>query len=133
MIGKKFILVGLLFVLFSIILGALGAHYIEKLGVVGEDLDTFDTGVRYMFYNGLGMLAIAALEHKFDFSLKLHFRAILWGTVLFSVSIFCLVLLPKAGIHINKYLGPITPIGGLVMIYGWFVLLVMYVRTYRSE
>ncbi len=132
MIGRKFILMGLVFVLLSIILGAMGAHYIEKLGVVGEDLDSFNTGVRYIFYNGLGMLAIAALEDKFDFNLKLHYRSILWGTVLFSLSIFLLVLLPVTGIEVNKFIGPLTPIGGLIMIYGWFTLLVKYFRIYRT-
>lgn len=133
MMSKKFILVGLIFVLFSIALGAMGAHYIEKIGVVGDDLESFHTGVRYLFYNGLGMLAIAALEDKFDFNMKLHFRSILWGTVMFSLSIFLLVLLPQFNIEINKYIGPITPIGGLIMIYGWFTLLVKFLRTYRSE
>ena len=132
MIGRKFILVGLIFVLISIILGAIGAHYIEKLGLVGDDLESFNTGVRYLFYNGLGMLVIAALEDKFDFNLKSHYRSILWGTVLFSLSIFLLVLLPAAGLEINKFIGPITPIGGLVMIYGWFTLLVKFIRTYRT-
>jgi uncharacterized membrane protein YgdD (TMEM256/DUF423 family) len=133
MSGKKLVLAGLILILLSIVLGALGAHYIEKIGVVGEDLDSFNTGVRYMFYNGLGMMVIASLEARFDFSLKLNFRSILWGTVLFSLSIFLLVLSPKWGLDINKYLGPITPIGGLLMIYGWFSLLVKYLRTYRSE
>lgn len=133
MSGKKLVLAGLIFILLSIVLGALGAHYIEKIGVVGEDLDSFNTGVRYMFYNGLGMMVIASLESRFDFSLKLNFRSILWGTVLFSLSIFLLVLSPRLGLDINKYLGPITPIGGLIMIYGWFSLLVKYLRTYRSE
>jgi uncharacterized membrane protein YgdD (TMEM256/DUF423 family) len=132
MIGRKFILVGLIFVLISIILGAIGAHYIEKLGLVGDDLESFNTGVRYLFYNGLGMLVIAALEDKFDFNLKSHYRSILWGTVLFSLSIFLLVLLPAAGLDINKFIGPITPIGGLIMIYGWFTLLVKFIRTYRT-
>lgn len=133
MIARKFVLIGLIFVLISIILGALGAHYIEKIGVEGDQLDSYNTGVRYLFYNGLGSLAIAALEERFDFNLKLHYRSILWGTVLFSGSIFLLVLLPIAGVEINNYVGPITPIGGLIMIYGWFTLTVKYIRSYRIQ
>jgi uncharacterized membrane protein YgdD (TMEM256/DUF423 family) len=129
MIARKLIIFGLLFVLLSIILGALGAHYIEKIGVDSDGLDTFDTGVRYMFYNGIGMLVIAALSDRFDFDLKSHYRAILWGTVLFSFSIFFLVLLPAIGIELNKFIGPITPIGGLIMIFGWFTLLIKYIRA----
>lgn len=133
MMGKKFVLIGLIFVLLSIILGALGAHYIEKLGVEQDQLDSFETGVRYLFYNGLGALAIAGIEKRFDFTLKIHYRSILWGTVMFSGSIFGLVLLPQMGLSINKYIGPITPLGGLIMIFGWFTLLVKYLRSYRSE
>lgn len=133
MIARKFVLIGLIFVLISIILGALGAHYIEKIGVEGDQLDSYNTGVRYLFYNGLGSLVIAALEERFDFNLKLHYRSILWGTVLFSGSIFLLVLLPIAGVEINNYVGPITPIGGLIMIYGWFTLTVKYIRSYRIQ
>ena len=119
MIGKKLILVGLIFILCSIILGAMAAHYIEKLGVSEDGLESFNTGVRYLFYNGLGMLVIASLEKRFDFSLKLHYRSILWGTLLFSASIFALVLLPLAELDVK--------------IYGWFTLLAKYIRTYRSE
>lgn len=133
MIARKFVLIGLIFVLISIILGALGAHYIEKIGVEVDQLHSYNTGVRYLFYNGLGALAIAALEERFDFNLKLHYRSILWGTVLFSGSIFLLVLLPIAGVEINNYVGPITPIGGLIMIYGWFTFTVKYIRSYRIQ
>ena len=129
MIARKLIIFGLLFVLLSIVFGAMGAHYIEKIGVDSQGLKTFDTGVRYMFYNGIGMLVIAALSDRFDFTLKSNYRAILWGTVFFSFSIFLLVLLPVMGVELNKFIGPITPIGGLIMIFGWFSLLVKYIRA----
>jgi uncharacterized membrane protein YgdD (TMEM256/DUF423 family) len=132
MSDKKFILIGLIFIVLGIVLGAIGAHYLETIGIPDDQIDSFTTGTSYLLYNGLGSIAIGGIAHKFDFELTTHYRAILWGTILFSGSIFALVLLPVAGIEINKFIGPITPIGGLVMIFGWLSMLIKYLRTYKS-
>lgn len=132
MSDKKFILIGLIFIVLGIILGAMGAHYLETIGIAKEKIESFATGTNYLFYNGIGAIAIAAIAHKLDFEIMIIFRALLWGTVLFSGSIFALVLLPVAGLDINKFIGPITPIGGLIMIFGWSTLLVKYIRTYKA-
>jgi uncharacterized membrane protein YgdD (TMEM256/DUF423 family) len=129
---KKFILIGLIFIVLGIMLGAMGAHYLETIGITDGQIKSFSVGTSYLFYNGLGMLAIAGISDKFDFELMAPFRSITWGTILFSGSIFGLVLLPVAGIEVNKFLGPITPIGGVVMIFGWLVLLIKYLRTYKT-
>lgn len=125
---KKLILVGIIFVFIGILLGAFAAHGLKSAGVAQDQISSFDVGVRYLFITGLGFLAIAGIREHLDFLMKLHFRSIFWGTILFSGSIFLLVLLPLAGISV-KYLGPVTPIGGVLMILGWFTLLVKYVRT----
>lgn len=126
---KKLIFVGLLFVFIGILLGAFAAHGLESAGVEAKQIASFEVGVRYLFITGLGFLAIAGIRSHFDFLLKLNFRSILWGTVLFSGSIFLLVLLPLMGVSAQKIIGPITPIGGGLMLIGWFSLLVKFVRT----
>ena len=130
---KKFILIGLIFVTIAIILGAIGAHYLENIGILQEQISSFEVGVRYLFYNGLGALAIAGIASHFDFELRAQYRAILWGAVLFSGSIFLLVLTPVWGLEINRFLGPVTPIGGLILIFGWLTLTVKFIRTFRTE
>lgn len=132
MSDKKFILVGLIFIVLGIVLGAMGAHYLKTIGIEKEQIESFSTGTNYLFYNGIGALAIAGIAHKFDFEISFQFNAIMWGTILFSGSIFGLVLLPAAGIEINKFIGPVTPIGGLIMIFGWLTLLFKFIRTYKS-
>ncbi|RFC54900.1 DUF423 domain-containing protein [Brumimicrobium aurantiacum] len=132
MSDRKFILIGLIFIVLGIILGAMGAHYLETIGIDKEKIDSFATGTSYLLYNGIASLAVAGIAHKFDFELRMQFGAILWGTVMFSGSIFALVLLPTAGIEMNKFIGPITPIGGLLLIFGWLTLLIKYIRTYKS-
>lgn len=130
---QKLILAGLIFIFLSITLGAFAAHGLESMNVATDQIDSFNVGVRYLFYNGLGMMAVAGIYDKLDFTLKPQYRGILWGTIVFSSSIFGLVLLPELNIDINKFLGPITPIGGLIMIFGWFTLMVKYMRTYASQ
>lgn len=132
MSDKKIILIGLIFILLGIVLGAMGAHYLETIGISEEKINSFSVGNTYLFYNGLGLLVIASLSEKFDFELIAPFRSIVWGTILFSGSIFSLVLLPVIGIDINKFLGPITPIGGVVMIFGWLILLIKHLATYKT-
>lgn len=126
---KKLIFVGILFILIGILLGAFAAHGLKSAGVSENQISSFEVGVRYLFISGFGFLAIASLRDHLDFLLKLNFRSILWGTILFSGSIFLLVLLPLVGVSAQKYLGPVTPIGGVIMILGWFSLLVKYTRT----
>lgn len=110
----------------------MGAHYLETIGVEKDQINSFATGTSYLLYNGIGALAIAGIAHKFDFEIGFQYKAILIGTILFSGSIFALVLFPVAGLEINKFIGPITPIGGLILIFGWLTLLIKYLRTYKS-
>lgn len=131
--SQKLFLAGLIFIFISITLGAFAAHGLESMNVATDQIESFEVGVRYLFYNGLGMMAIAGFYDKLDFTLKPQYRGILWGTIIFSSSIFGLVLLPQLNIDINKFLGPVTPIGGLIMIFGWFTLMVKYMRTYASQ
>jgi uncharacterized membrane protein YgdD (TMEM256/DUF423 family) len=74
------------------------------------------------------MMIIGGLREKFDFLMKFHFRMIFFGTIIFSFSIFTLAISPLLELNINKFLGPITPIGGALMILGWFTLFIKYLR-----
>lgn len=125
---RSFILYGLLFVLLGIILGAFAAHGLETAGLEQEKIDSFKVGVDYLFNSGFGMMIIGGLREKFDFLMKFHFRMIFFGTILFSFSIITLAISPLLDLNINKFLGPITPIGGALMILGWFTLFIKYLR-----
>lgn len=129
---KKYVTMGLFFIVVGIILGAMAAHYLEKIGIAADHIANFKVGTRYLFYNGIGALALAGIGHKFDFNFYTPFRFILWGTILFSGSIFALTVLPSCGVEIGKFLGPVTPLGGLMMILGWSVILFNVLRTYKS-
>ncbi|MEX1191434.1 MAG: DUF423 domain-containing protein [Brumimicrobium sp.] len=130
---NKLILSGITFIFLAITLGAFTAHALESFGVQKEHIESFEVGVKYLFYNGLGLVAIAGVFDRLDFTLKPQYRGILWGTILFSSSIFALVLLPLINIEISHIIGPVTPIGGLIMIFGWFTLMIKFLRTYTSQ
>ena len=129
---NKLISTGIIIIVTSIILGAFGAHALEKV-VTEEKLRSFEVGIKYQMYQGLGLLVLASLFNSFSFSLKIVFRLQLIGIVLFSLSIYGLVLTPLIGINLKMLFGPLTPIGGLLMIIGWILLLIKHLKTKGNE
>ncbi|MGB0934067.1 MAG: DUF423 domain-containing protein [Lishizhenia sp.] len=126
---KKLITTGFAFITVAIALGAFAAHGLKTTGVPADKIESFQTGVRYLFYSGFGFLLLVPLQDKFDFMFNTQYRQIFWGTLLFSLSIFTLVLLPILELSTPRFLGPITPIGGILIFIGWFSLLVKYLRN----
>ncbi|CAM3760957.1 hypothetical protein FSS13T_15560 [Flavobacterium saliperosum S13] len=105
----------------AVIFGAFGAHALKKK--MSEDLlKSFETGVKYQMYHALVLLILPQLI-TFQSGLE---KTIGWcfiiGVFLFSFSIYGLCLTSMSG---NKwrFLGPITPLGGLLLVAGWLVLL----------
>ena len=129
---NKLITTGIILIVTSIILGAFGAHALEKL-VSENKLRSFEVGIKYQMYQGLGMLVLASLFNSLSFSLKLVYRFQLIGILLFSLSIYGLVLTPLIGINLKMLFGPLTPIGGLLMIIGWFLLLLKHLKIKGNE
>jgi uncharacterized membrane protein YgdD (TMEM256/DUF423 family) len=120
------VITGVILITISILLGAFGAHGLKSL-VSAEKIISFETGVRYQFYHGIGLLIIGLNADKFRFDLKWVHLSILIGVLFFSVSIYFLAIQEVLGVSL-KFLGPITPIGGLFMIVGWCILLIKLFR-----
>jgi uncharacterized membrane protein YgdD (TMEM256/DUF423 family) len=124
---KKFILTGLILIITGIILGAFGAHGLKgKVSI--EKLTAYETGVRYQLFNGVGMLALASASTLFRFSIKPSFWFILIGVLLFSGSIYGMTVQELMQTPVSKFFGPITPLGGLSMIIGWFLIFIQAMR-----
>ena len=126
---RKLISLGLGMLTLAIILGAYAAHGLESRGIEEKAIKSFETGVRYIMYTSFGFLLLSQLQQRFDFEIKSQFRQILWGTVLFSLSIFALVLSPLFSLDVKSIMGPLTPIGGGIMIIGWAGIFIKYIRT----
>lgn len=113
--------------LISVVLGAFGAHGLEKL-VDKSKLATFDVGVRYQMYHALAMLAVAwVMSIAPTRTATASGVCMLVGIVLFSGSIYGLVLTSW------KWLGPVTPIGGTLLMVGWLLLAIAAARLGPSS
>lgn len=106
----------------TVIIGAFGAHGLEgKLSV--SQLNSFDTAVKYQFFHVLALVAVSILLKLYPQN-SLNYSAIFFlvGIFLFSGSIYLLSCADIIGISSKKWIGPITPIGGLSFILGWIFL-----------
>ncbi|MFL9835762.1 DUF423 domain-containing protein [Chryseobacterium terrae] len=118
---------GAIYGMLSVILGAFGAHALKKILSV-ERLESFETGVRYQMYAAFFLL-IAGYILKFDTSSQKWISILMIaGTMLFSFSIYFLSLQDYLGANL-KFLGPITPLGGLFMILAWLMLIFYFVKN----
>ena len=126
---KKWIIIALLFIITAIILGAFGAHALKEIIHENERLVSFETGVRYQLLHGIALLTLPFIAKQFEIDTKWVFRLLIMGVLFFSCSIYLLTMRDVWQLGgITKILGPITPIGGLLMIIGWSLLLVKIVR-----
>ncbi|KAH6917285.1 hypothetical protein BKA70DRAFT_1418048 [Coprinopsis sp. MPI-PUGE-AT-0042] len=102
----------------GIMTGAFGAHGLKsRPGITPDNLHAFGTASSYLIYNGLAMMLVS-LHPRFA-KHKIAGPAIATGTLLFSGSIFALVLARDR----FRFLGPVTPLGGSIMIAGYLALL----------
>ncbi|WKW45571.1 DUF423 domain-containing protein [Myroides sp. JBRI-B21084] len=104
----------------AIVFGAFGAHALKKI-FNQEQLKNFETGVKYQMYHALLLLIIGFNTNYITKYQTLIYYTITLGVLLFSFSIYLLCISSALNKKI-KILGPITPIGGLLLIVGWFLL-----------
>lgn len=125
---KKLTLVfGGIYGFLSIILGAFGAHAFKEILSV-DRLQSFEVGVRYQMYAALFLLVVGYIL-KFESKMeKWTSMLMVLGTIFFSVSIYFLSFQEVWGISL-KFLGPITPLGGLMMIISWVLLTFHFIKS----
>lgn len=116
---------GTLFCGTAVILGAFGAHLLEAY-LSADALQSYEVGVRYQFFHGLALLFLSVDKNPFSKRTAMLFVI---GTMLFSCSIYGLSLQYSSIGWLSKVLGPVTPIGGLLLILGWINLLIGYLRS----
>lgn len=109
--GRRAGVGGALLLATGIGVGAFGAHVL-KARLEAAQFATLQTGVQYQFVNALGLLALGALARA---ALAVPARLVLAGTLLFSLSLYALAL------GAPRWLGAITPFGGVAMIAGWLL------------
>ncbi len=106
----------------SVAAGAFGAHSLKQ-SLSDKYLAIFETAVRYQFYHVFALLAIGILFKEFPNNYLLWSgRLFCLGIFIFSGSLYLLTLLEAMGQQGFKWLGAVTPIGGLCLIAGWVLL-----------
>jgi len=108
----------------GVVLGALGAHALDGK-INPEQIDSFKTGVRYQLWHALAILMVQVIPEK-TLSQKVKNTVsglFILGIVFFSLSIYLLSTRGIFGLEDSLgFLGPVTPIGGLILILSWIYL-----------
>ncbi len=117
---KNYIRIASAFMVIATVLGAFGAHWLKER-IPESALTIWHTAVSYLFYQALGLMFLGLwLKDKKPTRLNtLAPKLLILGTVLFSGSIVLLALKSLFVLVPLSVLGPITPMGGLLMILSW--------------
>lgn len=120
--------IGSLYGLLAVIFGAFGAHALKKKFSENQ-LKSFEVGVKYQMYHAI-LLLVLGFNLNLTTSLeKYMIYCFVIGTFLFSFSIYGLCLSASNGKKL-KFLGPITPIGGLFLVIGWGLLFYSFIKAF---
>ncbi|UPS92277.1 MULTISPECIES: DUF423 domain-containing protein [unclassified Bizionia] len=125
--NSKILSLGAFLGLVAVILGAFGAHGLKGL-ILPEQIATFETGVRYQMYHALFLLFLGVSSAVNAKTKQIIFYLVLIGVLLFSGSIYGLATNSLTAFNF-KTIGFITPIGGLLLIISWLLLLIKFLKN----
>jgi len=121
MLTNNIIRISITLIIIAIILGAFSSHYLNKV-LLEKQISSINIGIRYQLFHSLSLIVICLNKNKFNKHLNKSLYLMLLGTIFFCFSIYLL--------NFNSYveiplfvLGPITPIGGVLLIFSWIILL----------
>ncbi|MGB5437780.1 MAG: DUF423 domain-containing protein [Maribacter sp.] len=119
--------IGALLGLLAVVFGAFGAHALKK-SLNNDQLKSFETGVKYQMYHAI-LLLVLSFNFNLDTPLQQYMiYCFISGIFLFSFSIYLLVIGKSKGKHM-AFLGPVTPLGGLLLVIGWGLLLYSFIAN----
>jgi uncharacterized membrane protein YgdD (TMEM256/DUF423 family) len=122
--AKLFLILGGLNAALVVMLGAFGAHGL-KAKITAEMLAVYQTGVHYHLFHALGLLAVGLVATQVADSVWLKWSGwlMLVGIILFSCSLY---VLSVSGL---RWLGMVTPFGGVAFIAAWIVLVIAIAKS----
>ncbi|MBN8674641.1 MAG: DUF423 domain-containing protein [Chitinophagales bacterium] len=120
---KNFLLSGAMLGALAVALGAFGAHGLQRLTDDEAILKGYQTAAQYQMYHALALLAVGILAERFHGKLMIWAGAcFITGIFLFSGSLYLLTYLKIQASTAVKFVGPVTPVGGIFFIVGWLLL-----------
>jgi len=123
--NKQFVITACILIGLSIILGAFGAHGLKKL-VEPDAIEIFEKGVKYQMYSGLALLIIGLSASKFNFKLFMFYNLNIIGIIIFSGMLYALTF--KGIFPFLKICGAIVPLGGVLLISSWVILIFQLIK-----
>src|SRR5690625_567012 len=119
---KLFVILGAINAFISVALGAFGAHGLE--GKISDHyIAVWETAVQYQMFHAMGLIAIGILIGMTDLSMNVAGWLMFAGIIFFSGSVYVLAV---SGISI---LGAITPIGGVLFLAAWVMVIIGIVKV----
>lgn len=116
---KSNLLAGALLGLLGVGFGAFGAHALKPMLLESGRLDTYELAVRYQFYHAFALLTVGILQHYLTSKyFKISGLFLTLGVLLFSGSLYLLCFTGTTAFAM------VTPVGGVLMIFGWLVMAV---------
>ncbi|MEJ2882000.1 DUF423 domain-containing protein [Pedobacter sp. GR22-6] len=125
--SRRIILTASLLGAIAVMFGAFGAHGLKKV-VDAADLEIWAKGVEYQFYHAFALLFLSQWKTEETKLQRLAYWFFTIGTVFFSGSLYLLSTTELLGIS-TGFIGPVTPIGGLLFILGWLSVFLAAVRS----
>ncbi len=119
---KQIIITASVFGMVAVMAGAFGAHALKAV-LAAEQLQTWQTAVQYQFYHVFALLFLAAFAQQNSSYTTAAFYLFAFGIILFSGSLYLLSVRYALNWNWTRFLGPVTPVGGLLFIAGWVMLL----------
>jgi uncharacterized membrane protein YgdD (TMEM256/DUF423 family) len=127
-VNKRIILTASLFGVAAVFLGAFGSHGL-KGRITDHELDIWKTAVDYQFYHTLVLLFLSLASGLHEKFIRIASYSFTFGIILFSGSLYILSLRSISGLEWARYLGPVTPLGGLLFILGWICLILATLKN----
>lgn len=127
--NKQLVLAGSIFGFLGVLIGAFGAHGLEKL-IDATAVATFETGVKYQMYHALLLLILSALPLSTR-TKKILCWLLVAGIVFFSGSIYGLATNDLTAFNFKK-IALVTPIGGTLLIVAWGLLIYRFIKLEKA-
>ena len=127
---RSLLIWGAIFGLIAIILGAFAAHGLKPLLAI-EQIQTFETGVKYQMYHALFLLFLGGVHIASEKVKRICFYLTLFGVFFFSGSIYLLATNSLTSFDFTVF-GPITPVGGTLLLIAWIVLLISFFKLKKK-
>lgn len=108
----------------AVALGAFGAHGLQKFTSDERIIEGFRTGTQYQMYHAIVLVVVGCLADRFSAGMiRWAIACFMVGILFFSGSLYLLTFLKINNNGLAAVVGPITPLGGIILIAGWVFLL----------